>query len=264
MNFLTPQWAVENTVGAAFSLREGGVSQGSYASLNVGLHVGDDLQDVKENRRRLVEALDLPAAPRWLSQVHGTEVLRCIADHNSDREASETEALPIADAAITTEPNVVLAIQVADCLPVLLASQDGRVLAAAHAGWRGLAAGVIEATWAAMREADPTLAPHRVHAWLGPCIGPAEFEVGPEVRETFVAAGDSPEAFTPNDQGRWQADLAQLARQRLMRCGIESMTGGDWCTASSPDVFFSHRRESRLGRASGRMVALLWRRSVRL
>lgn len=264
MNFLTPQWAVENTVGAAFSLREGGVSQGSYASLNVGLHVGDDPLDVKENRRRLVEALDLPAGPRWLSQVHGTKVLRCLADHNSDHEASETEALPMADAAITTDPNVVLAIQVADCLPVLLASEDGRVLGAAHAGWRGLAAGVIEATWTAMCEADPTLVPQRVQAWLGPCIGPLEFEVGPEVRETFLAAGDSPEAFASNQHGRWQADLAQLARQRLIRCGIESMTGGNWCTASCPETFFSHRRESRAGVASGRMVALLWRRAVRL
>lgn len=264
MDFLTPRWTVDESVGAAFSLREGGVSQGSYASLNVGLHVGDDPQDVKENRRRLVEALDLPAAPRWLSQVHGTKVLRCLADHNLAHETSETAALPIADAAITTDPNVVLAIQVADCLPVLLASEDGRVLAAAHAGWRGLVAGVIEATWAAMQEADSTLAPQRVQAWLGPCIGPLEFEVGPEVRETFIAAGDSPEAFRPNEQGRWQADLAQLARQRLTRLGIGSMTGGDWCTASSPETFFSHRRESRLGRPSGRMVALLWRRDVRL
>lgn len=255
MNFLIPQWAVESPVRAAFSLRMGGVSGGPYASLNLGLHVGDDPQAVKENRRRLVRELDLPSEPHWLSQVHGTHVLRV----GAHREVTTSVTTCVADAAVTTEPNVVLAIQVADCLPILLASADGRVLGAAHAGWRGLAAGVIEATWEAMRKADPTLESQAVQAWLGPCIGPDEFEVGEEVREALLTAMDCPTAFTRNARGRWQADLAQLARERLRRCGIEAISGGGWCTVASADRFFSHRRESRAGTASGRMVALLWR-----
>ena len=253
VGYLVPEWAVSPRVKAAFSLRSGGVSEGGYRGLNLGLHVGDCAERVNENRQRLQSTLTLPAAPMWLDQVHGVEVLRVSAGfqpHAIER--------PVADAAVTTDSAVVLAIQVADCLPVLLAAEDGRVIGAAHAGWRGLAQGVIEAALAAMRAADPTLEPSAIHAWLGPCIGVTQFEVGGEVREAFLQAGDPPEAFMPNAQGRWQADLLALARHRLQRAGVVAISGGQWCTASQPELFFSHRRESRQGNQSGRMAALLW------
>jgi YfiH family protein len=164
----------------------------------------------------------------------------------------------MADAAISRDRSVVLAIQVADCLPVLFASADGRVIGAAHAGWRGLAEGVLEATLTAMQAADPTLRGADIHAWLGPCIGAAQFEVGAEVRAAFLQAGDPAAAFCSNARGRWQADLVALARFRLQRAGVTEISGGQWCTVSEPDSFFSHRREHRAGGQSGRMAALLW------
>jgi YfiH family protein len=242
---LEPRWEAPAGVRAAFSLRSGGASTAPWNTLNLGVHVGDDPAAVAENRRRLVHALRLPAEPVWLEQVHGTDVLAV-----DDRALPAPGTRPRADAVVTRSRGVVLAIQVADCLPVLFASEDGGVLGAAHAGWRGLAAGVLEATLEAM--GTP---PERVVAWFGPCIGPSHFEVGDEVRAAFLAGQPSAaSAFAPNPRGRWQCDLLQLARQRLAARGLTRISGGEWCTAADPVRFFSHRREQR----TGRMAALLW------
>lgn len=249
---LTPEWSAPSAVRAAFSLRSGGASAPPWDTLNVGAHVGDSLASVRVNRQRLLAALDLPAEPVWLEQVHGVEVHMA---GQGARGVDVSDPRPVADAAVTRAADVVLAVQVADCLPVLFASADGLVLGAAHAGWRGLAAGVLEATVAAM-QSDPA----GLHAWLGPCIGPAHFEVGEEVRDAFLRAGDATEAFNLNPRGRWQCDLPAIARQRLERLGVRSISGGEHCTVADPVRFFSHRRD----RQTGRMVALLWRPSVRV
>lgn len=244
IDLLQPGWGAPPSVHAAFTLRAGGCSAFPYDSLNLGIHVGDDPGAVLENRRRVRAALLLPSEPLWLDQVHGTAVVHA-------RAASDSGApRPVADAAITRTAGVVLAIQVADCLPVLLVDRAGTVLAAAHAGWRGLAAGVLEATVAAM-----AAAPDDLVAWLGPAIGPAHFEVGDEVRAAFVDLQPADaDCFVPNPQGRWQCDLAGLARRRLARLGVTQVDGGAWCTAAEPQRFYSHRRDQR----TGRMAALAW------
>lgn len=249
LELLQAEWSAPAGVQSAFSLRVGGTSPPPWDSLNVGVHVGDDLDAVARNRHRLCEALALPSQPWWLDQVHGTAVAT-FEQPPSSAEAAATAVRPVADAAVTRAAGVVLAIQVADCLPVLLTNDQGSVLGAAHAGWRGLVAGVIERTVEAMGVPGSKL-----RAWLGPSIGPAFFEVGPEVREAFLAAGDSTGAFAPNPQGRWQCDLPALARARLQRLNVTRIAGGDWCTAADPVRFFSHRRDQR----TGRMAALLWR-----
>lgn len=239
--FLRPEWPAPARVRAAFTLRGGGVSAAPYDSLNVGAHVGDHCAAVAENRQRVQRVLGLPAAPLWLEQVHGTVVF----------EAGAHPAVPPrADAVIARLPGLVAAIQVADCLPVLFATTEGSAVAAAHAGWRGLAAGVLEATLAGL-DGDPA----RLLAWLGPAIGPRHFEVGEEVKSAFT--GHDPQAaraFTANERGRWWCDLPLLARQRLARAGITRVFGGDWCTYSDPARFFSYRREGQCGR----MAALIW------
>lgn len=236
---LIPRWPAPAGVRAAFSLRSGGVSAGRYASLNLGSHVGDAPEAVAENRRRLARALALPAEPAWIEQVHGTRV----------RDLAGPDA-GAADALIARTRARVAVIQVADCLPVLLAASDGTAVAAAHAGWRGLAAGVLEATVAALAVPAPGLL-----AWLGPAIGPAHFEVGEEVRAAFLDREPADAgAFTPNARGRWQCDLVQLARARLRRLGVGAVYGGSWCTYADPGRFFSHRREA----PCGRMAALIW------
>ena len=244
-------WSPPSRVRAAFTLRSGGASAAPWDSLNLGLHVGDDPLSVAHNRRRVAQALSLPAEPRWLAQVHG------VAVHHAPLEAPLADALaavpPTADAAVTRDPGVVLAVMVADCLPVLLTSADGSVLGAAHAGWRGLVAGVIERTVEAMGH-DPA----GLEAWLGPCIGPRHFEVGEEVREAFLAAGDAASAFEATPGGRWLCDLPALAKARLARLGVTRVAGGQWCTVADPVRFFSHRRD----RQTGRMAALLWREAT--
>lgn len=244
---LDTAWAPPAGVRAAFTLRSGGASAAPWDSLNLGLHVGDDPLAVAHNRRRVVQALALPAEPRWLAQVHGVAVHR--ASHTGDAAAVP----PTADAAVTRDPGVVLAVMVADCLPVLLASANGSVLGAAHAGWRGLVSGVIERTIEAM-DHDPV----GLEAWLGPCIGPRRFEVGGEVREAFLAAGDAASAFEATPGGKWLCDLPALAQARLARLGVTRIAGGPWCTVADPVRFFSHRRD----RQTGRMAALLWREPV--
>jgi YfiH family protein len=239
---MTPDWPAPPNVHAAFSLRAGGVSEAPFASLNVGAHVGDDPGQVSENRRRIEAALALPGKPRWLVQVHGTHVL--------DTGAPVGTASATADAVVVRAPGTVAVIQVADCLPVLIAARDGRAVAAAHAGWRGLAAGVLETTLATLDES-----PAGLMAWLGPAIGPEHFEVGEEVRAAFTAADpDAAAAFAPNPRGRWQCDLAQLARRRLHALGVRQVYGGRWCTFADPARFFSYRREGRCGR----MGAFIW------
>jgi polyphenol oxidase len=234
-------------VRALMTTRLGGVSQGGYASLNLRHGLGDDEAAVEENLARLHTVIG--AQPTWLRQVHGLRVLRMPLAEDASNEA---------DACITTEPGVVCAVQVADCLPVLFATRDGRAVGAAHAGWRGLAAGVLEATVDAMCEAAGC-APGDIEAWLGPCIGPRQFEVGEDVLAGFGidASADHPR-FKPQRPGKWLADLAGLARDRLEARGLQDIGGGTWCTAEDGSRFFSFRRDTRLHGACGRMAACVW------
>nr|WP_232470538.1 peptidoglycan editing factor PgeF [Methylococcus sp. BF19-07] len=219
-------------------MRLGGVSAGVYAGLNLGLHVGDDPAAVATNRALLRRNLGLPAEPAWLRQVHG----------NAAVEAGR-EAEPEADASYTWNVGVVCAVMTADCLPVLLCTRDGAGVAAVHAGWRGLAGGVIEQAVAALGASD-------LLAWLGPAIGPEAFEVGDEVRAAFLAQdAESDAAFRPGDNGRWLADIYRLARLRLRRLGIRDVHGGGWCTYGDESRFFSYRRDG----VTGRMATLVWR-----
>ena len=243
IDVLRPEWSVPSCVRATFSLRAGGVSAAPFDSLNISARVGDLPFAVTENRRRLSHSLSLPTEPLWLEQVHGTAVLEVGA---ADPPVSGRTA----DAVITRLPGRVCVIQVADCLPVLLAASDGSVVAAAHAGWRGLAAGVLEATVNRMG-----LDPSRLVAWLGPAIGIGHFEVGDEVRSAFLAREATADfAFVVNARGRWQCDLVGLARRRLGALGVGSVFGGAWCTYADPVRFFSFRRDARCGR----MAALIW------
>jgi polyphenol oxidase len=237
---LTPRWPAPPAIRALSTLRTGGVSGGEFASLNLGDHVGDKPADVAENRRRLREHCELPGDPRWLRQVHGVAVA----------DLDDSPALMTADAALTRRAGVVCAILTADCLPVLFADDTGGCVAAAHAGWRGLLDGVLEATVAAM--ATP---PARLLGWLGPAIGPQRFEVGDEVRAAFVARDPAAAAaFVPHG-ARHLADLAALARQRLAAAGVMRVFGGGECTHSQPQRFFSHRRDGR----GGRQATLIWK-----
>ena len=319
--WLTPDWPVPPMVRALSTLRGGGVSEGVFASLNLGDHVGDSAGAVRENRRALRAAAGLPAEPEWLRQVHGVRVrdldfpfgcgastgvigsaesesLPRVADaavrglespHRplaSDSAASSLD-VAAADAAVTGQPGRVCAILTADCLPVLLASETGDRVGAAHAGWRGLAAGVIEATVAALG-----CPPRELLAWLGPAIGPERFEIGAEVREELLRgalvpvdrprrfaggeAGDvasagvvggvatdddaAAAAFVPNARGRYLADLYALARLRLARLGVRRIYGGGECTHTASDKYFSHRRDGR----TGRQATLIWLESPAL
>ncbi len=238
--WLEPDWPAPAGVRALSSWRGGGTSTVPYASLNLGAHVGDSGETVAENRRRLAAAAALPAEPVWLAQVHGTTVV--------DLDAAG--AAGPADAAFTRRRGRVCAILTADCLPVLLASESGDLVGAAHAGWRGLAAGVIEAAVAAMAAPPPSLM-----AWLGPAIGPAHFEVGPEVREALLT-GDSGAAgaFVANPSGRFLADLPALVRRRLEALGVSRVYGGGECTFASRERYFSHRRDG----VTGRQASLIW------
>lgn len=236
--FILPDWPAPPNVRALVTTRHGGVSSGPYASLNLGDHVGDDPAAVAENRRILRS--QLPAEPRWLRQVHDT---LCI---------DATQAAPVceADAAFARRPGVVCAVLTADCLPVLMCDTDGTVVAAAHAGWRGLAAGVIESTVAAM--GVPT---DRLLAWLGPAIGPQHFEVGGEVRDIFLAHDpQAAEAFVARPNGKWLCDIYRLATQRLTALGVCRPASADFCTVRDEARFFSYRRDG----ATGRMASLIW------
>jgi hypothetical protein len=239
--WIEPEWRMPPGVRALTTLRAGGVSGGPFASLNLGLHVGDDRGAVLENRARLARAADLPGEPVWLKQVHGIHVCRA---------TSATRGEPEADGAVTGERGVVCAVLTADCLPVFLARTDGSAVGVAHAGWRGLAAGVVEAVVRVLPGSD---AP--VSAWLGPAIGPAAFEVGPEVHDAFVNRHPEDAAgFRPGHGDRYLADLYALARARLSRAGVAAVGGGDCCTHDDDRLFFSHRRDG----LTGRMASLIW------
>jgi len=225
--------------------RHGGVSVGPLGQLNLGAHVGDDPAHVAENRRRL--AALLPAAPLWLQQVHGKDVV------DADMP-SASEAIPVADASVTGMAGRVLAIMTADCLPVVLSDMDGRVLGAAHAGWRGLAAGVLENTLAHMRARHPRSRGWK--AWIGPAIGQSAFEVGQDVLDAFAGLGpDAHRCFIPGAKpGKWLADLPGLASLRLKRAGVEQVECCGHCTYSEEGLFYSYRRDPR----GGRMATLAW------
>jgi polyphenol oxidase len=257
--WIRPDWAAPEGIGAAVSTRQGpGVSAGPYGRLNLGLRSGDDLEAVAANRASLVTALGLPADPLWLRQVHGTDVALssavargAVALAGTDSAAGDPAGNePVADAAVARGPGQVLAILTADCLPVLFVSADGQTIGAAHAGWRGLAAGVLENTVRAM-DAEG------VHAWMGPAIGGGSYEVGDEVREAFVAhdAGAA-EAFTATRPGHWLCDLYALARRRLAAVGVTQVSGGGFDTLTD-DRLYSYRRD---GAQSGRFASLIWTR----
>lgn len=239
---ITPDWPAPPGVRSAFTLRTGGVSVAPYDSLNLGAGIGDSPEAVAENRRRVRERLGLPSEPVWLQQVHGVEVV--------DLDAIPGMDPPVGDASVARGTGQVCAIRVADCMPVLFAVRDGSAVAAAHAGWRGLAGGVLEAT---VRRLG--LPASQLIAWMGPAIGPAHFEVGDEVRGAFTATDpDAARAFVANTRGRWQCDLYTLARRRLTAIGISGIYGGGWCTFAESERFFSYRRSSQCGR----MAALIW------
>jgi len=223
--------------------REGGCSAPPFDTLNLSTTVGDDAACVAQNHRRLRERLRLPAEPLWLDQQHGANVV--VAEQIGGQ-------LPVlrADAAVSFKAGQVCAVTVADCLPVLFCDRNARCVGAAHAGWRGLAGGVLEATVAALG-----CPPKELLAWLGPAIGPHAFQVGDEVRERFIRQDENCAlAFLPDNTGAWMADLYQLARLRLRRLGVAEITGGEHCTWHDKRHFFSHRRDRR----SGRMAALIW------
>jgi polyphenol oxidase len=245
---ISPQWPAVAGVRALFTLRNNGVSRAPYESFNLGAHVGDEPDKVRQNRRQLREAHGLPREPLWLEQLHGIQVV------DADRALTDAaQTPPRADAAVSRRAGTVLAVLVADCLPVLLAARDGSAVAVAHAGWRGLAAGVLEATVAALAGHGP------LQAWLGPAISSRHFEVGAEVREAFVAhAPTAAVAFTINPRGRWQCDLQALARARLAAAGVSSVHGDTACTYAEPRRFYSYRRDG----TTGRMAALIWLQSA--
>ncbi|MBL8377053.1 MAG: peptidoglycan editing factor PgeF [Burkholderiales bacterium] len=239
-DWIVPDWPAPPGVRGFVTTRSGGVSTGPYASMNLGSRSGDLADHIARNRALLREYL--PADAAWLRQVHGAQVVV------ARPEGGEAEA----DASVAHGPGAVCAVLVADCMPVFLADRDGGVVGLAHAGWRGLSGGVIEATVRAMGT-DPA----RLMAWLGPAIGPSQFEVGNDVRDAFVARDVAAgAAFRPYPQrpGKWLADLGQLARQRLAAIGVPAVGGGGMCTVEDAR-FFSHRRDRGV---SGRMAALLW------
>jgi polyphenol oxidase len=237
---IVPQWPLPESVGACSSTRIGGVSLPPYDSLNLGAHCGDNQEHVEENRRRFYEAAALPSRPVWLEQVHGTAVLTLTGGGYASKRA---------DASYSNKPGLVCAVMTADCLPVLFCNKAGTEVAAAHAGWRGLCEGVLEETVAHFQDK-----PENILAWLGPAIGPQAFEVGPEVREAFMAKdANADSAFRPAGE-KYYADIYRLARQRLAGLGIGQVYGGDRCTLGEKDDFFSYRRD----RTTGRMASFIW------
>lgn len=237
---LIPDWPAAPSVRACSTTRSGGVSPVPFDSFNLGLHVGDANQSVENNRARLMTLAALPAEPLWLEQVHGTGVI------HADNWHPGIEA----DAVYADKADQVCAIMTADCLPVLFTNRKGTAVAAAHAGWRGLLNGVIENTLGHFHQDGG-----EILAWLGPAIGPTQFEVGTEVFAAFTDKdSEAATAFTPTDQAHYLADIYLLARQRLAACGVTAVFGGDNCTFSDKARFFSYRRDG----VTGRMASLIW------
>jgi polyphenol oxidase len=247
LDWIVPMWDAPPSVHALSTTRNGGVSTGARASLDLG--AAKPLPDperasVLENRRRLLPFL--PAAPVWISQVHGAGIV-CVDQANV---AAMRSSPPAADALVTRASGIALGVRAADCLPVLFADRGGTVIGAAHAGWRGLAAGVLEATVGAMGAA-----PHDIVAWLGPAIGPQKFEVGRDVLDAFVASDPAAAScFVPHGTTKWHADLYGLARRRLRPMGVATVAGGNHCTVTEEQRFFSFRRD----KTEARMATLIW------
>lgn len=240
-DWIVPEWPAPSHVKALITTRHGGVSRGPFASFNLGLRGGDAPEAVTANRASLRRLL--PQEPKWLAQEHGTRVV----------EVDGIEHDPRADASIARERGTVCAIMVADCVPVLFTDRAGTLVAAAHAGWRGLAGGVLENTVRSMG-----VSPGELLAYLGPGIGPQAFEVGTDVREAFLASSaHAAAAFVPRRSGKWSADIYTLARLALAHTGVTRVYGGGLCTVSDPVRFYSYRRD----RITGRMAALIWRES---
>ncbi len=264
---LEADWPAPPGVRAFTTLRHGaGVSRPPFDAFNLGARCGDDASAVEANRAELAARFGLPSAPHWLRQVHGTGIARfnkasvgatsvaSLSPETPEKSSRLTSLLqeeePEADAAVTSVAGVVLAILTADCLPVAFAAEDGSEVALAHAGWRGLSAGVLEATVRAMRTP-----PQRLLAWLGPAAGPQQYEIGQEVFDAFVAADEgAATAFAATRPGHWRVDLYALARRRLSAAGVSRVHGGGLCTISDPQRFYSHRRDQR----TGRMATLAW------
>jgi polyphenol oxidase len=249
MALIRPVWGAPGRVGAAMTTRLGGVSAAPYDSLNLGYATADDRASVTQNERLTAAALGVHEADiRWAYQVHGTDVQHAESlPENAPLGAAEVKG----DAVISHTPGLVCAVKVADCMPLLFAARDGTAVGAAHAGWRGLAAGVLERTVTALR-----VAPDQLVAWMGPCIGPKAFAVGEEVRAAFVA--HDPLAalhFAPVEApGKFLCDLYAIARQRLAAIGLTDVSGGEYCTFNQAELFFSHRRAP----VTGRMAAFVW------
>jgi YfiH family protein len=240
-HFIVPNWPAPKQVKALTTCRNGGVSDGAYSSFNLAQHVNDDATAVTRNRAALVAELELPADPAWLDQVHGVDVV--------ELNQLNRQTISQADASLARTQGRVCAVLTAECLPVLFCKQDGSAVAAVHAGWRGLLAGVIEKTIAALGDKEQIL------AWLGPAIGPGRFEVGTEVKEAFVTKSSvMQQAFRQTDKTHHLADLYALARMTLIQCGVKRIYGGEHCTYNAADKFYSYRREP----ITGRMVSLIW------
>ncbi len=240
MEFIFPEWPAPAAIKAAITTRYGGVSEGDFASLNLAAHVGDDPQAVQENRRRLAGALDLIQPLGWMSQVHGIRVV----------DAGQSVTSQEADAVYTDRPDRICAVLTADCLPLLVCDRQGKEVAAIHAGWRGLAAGVIEASLQKFQAS-----PDDLLVWLGPAIGPEVFEIGQEVYDIFVQQHQAAAScFSPTRPGHYLADLYALARLRLALQGVNQVYGGGFCTYTQADQFFSYRRSP----VTGRMASLIW------
>jgi len=239
--YIIPNWPAPRGVKAYTTTRQGGLSQGGYAHFNLATYVGDDSAAVTANRKQLKDTLALPNEPVWLEQVHGIEV---VAVGHTPQPVS-------ADAAYTELPNQVCAVLTADCLPVLFCDRLGQRVAASHAGWRGLANGILEATVSQF-----ALPPEQLYVWLGPAIGPQAFEVGDEVRDAFIQVLPQAEtAFQPAARAHhWYADLYLLAQQRLLNQGVSAIYGGHFCTYHDPQRFYSYRRDA----ITGRMATLIW------
>ncbi|WP_432742317.1 peptidoglycan editing factor PgeF [Methylobacter sp. G7] len=238
-HWLTPDWPAPANIHAATTLRVGGVSVGAYSSLNPAMHVGDDADLVTQNRQIIKGLLGLPSDPVWLDQIHSHRAVQAVT----------SEPLQQADASYTSESGIVCAVMTADCLPLLMCSTDGSQVAAVHAGWRGLLTGVISNTVSAMQQSD-------LLVWLGPAIGPDCFEVGAEVRDAFLAkSAIFIPAFKPQSNGKWLADIYQLARIDLGLLGIDKVYGGGFCTVTEQERFYSYRRDKQ----TGRMATLIWR-----
>ena len=236
-SWIAADWAAPAHIKAGCTTRHGGQSQGPYASLNLALHVGDDPQHVQSNRQMLQDYLHLPQQPQWLTQVHGCDV------------SSDAQALSEADACVSTRPGRVCVVMTADCLPVLITDRQGSCVAAVHAGWRGLANGVIGETIKRL-----PVAPAELLVWLGPAIGPRAFEVGNDVFDCFIELNEAYRAAFSAHKNKWLLDIYHAARLQLARLGVNNVSGGDYCTFSQADLFYSYRRE----KTTGRMASLIW------